>query len=115
MSGHIPRQVHFSESNDDSIEIIDDTGKSRPENVVNDVRMDDEDGHKCVICLSIPLQDPTILNTCTHYFCFDCIQQWLYTNPTCPMCKISLDKLKHKLNPCPTQFPVDYKKVNGEE
>lgn len=80
------------------------------------VMVTDEDGeNKCVICIQSEIRDPTILNTCHHFYCFECIEQWMYTNPCCPMCKIPLEKMKHKLRPIPFKYPVEYDQINGEE
>ena len=38
-------------------------------------------GAACVICLDTNLKDPTILDGCQHHFCYECINQWLLTNP----------------------------------
>uniref|UniRef100_A0AC34QEI5 RING-type domain-containing protein n=1 Tax=Panagrolaimus sp. JU765 TaxID=591449 RepID=A0AC34QEI5_9BILA len=76
---------------------------------------DEDDENKCVICIQTGLQDPTILNTCHHFYCFECIEQWMYTNPCCPMCKIPLEKMKHRLRPVPSKFPVEYDQIDGEE
>uniref|UniRef100_A0AC35EXU0 RING-type domain-containing protein n=1 Tax=Panagrolaimus sp. PS1159 TaxID=55785 RepID=A0AC35EXU0_9BILA len=72
-------------------------------------------GAACVICLDTQLKDPTILDCCQHFFCYECINQWLLTNPSCPMCKKHLNKIKHDLSPLPENFPVDYISVNGDE
>uniref|UniRef100_A0A914YJT0 RING-type E3 ubiquitin transferase n=1 Tax=Panagrolaimus superbus TaxID=310955 RepID=A0A914YJT0_9BILA len=72
-------------------------------------------GAACVICLDTQLKDPTILDSCLHFFCYECINQWLLTNPSCPMCKKQLNKIKHNLSPLPEAFPVPYNSVSGDE
>jgi len=64
----------------------------------------------CPICLH-HWNDPTVLDNCNHIFCFDCIIEWtryfflqFYSKilffrlkPVCPLCKCSLELLKHRL------------------
>ncbi|KAG1726834.1 hypothetical protein EDB19DRAFT_207036 [Suillus lakei] len=49
--------------------------------------LDDEDlGHDhCVICLQ-SLVDRTVLPTCSHEFCFECISIWAEQSRKCPLC-----------------------------
>ncbi|KAL7070076.1 hypothetical protein ACQ4LE_010852 [Meloidogyne hapla] len=50
----------------------------------------------CPICLH-HWNDPTVLDNCNHIFCFDCIIEWTRLKPVCPLCKCSLEFLKHRL------------------
>nr|CAD2173661.1 unnamed protein product [Meloidogyne enterolobii] len=50
----------------------------------------------CPICLH-HWNDPTVLDNCNHIFCFDCIIEWTRLKPVCPLCKCSLELLKHRL------------------
>ncbi|KAF7638827.1 RING-type domain-containing protein [Meloidogyne graminicola] len=50
----------------------------------------------CPICLH-HWNDPTVLDNCNHIFCFDCIVEWTKLKPVCPLCKCSLELLKHRL------------------
>jgi len=40
---------------------------------------------KCAICLS-SLNQQTELNSCTHSFCYNCIQTWSKSRRICPLC-----------------------------
>ncbi|KAH7728226.1 Topors protein [Aphelenchoides avenae] len=51
----------------------------------------------CPICLNT-LNDATVLNACPHVFCYECICEWLKMKAECPLCKRSLQNLKHNLN-----------------
>lgn len=41
---------------------------------------------ECVICMETPTVRGKI-NSCSHLFCFECIQKWANTENTCPLCK----------------------------
>ncbi|KAG2129620.1 hypothetical protein DEU56DRAFT_817082 [Suillus clintonianus] len=47
---------------------------------------DDDLGHDhCVICLQ-PMVDRTVIPTCSHEFCFECISIWAEQSRKCPLC-----------------------------
>ncbi|KAK0439702.1 uncharacterized protein EV420DRAFT_1486225 [Desarmillaria tabescens] len=45
----------------------------------------DEDEDNCSICLQ-PLVDRTVVPTCSHEFCFDCLVVWTGQSRKCPLC-----------------------------
>ncbi|KAI6205381.1 RING-type domain-containing protein [Aphelenchoides besseyi] len=51
---------------------------------------------KCAICLS-PCDNPTLLDGCSHKFCYECIEKWMLHKPLCPLCKTPIKELKHDL------------------
>ncbi|KAG2130425.1 uncharacterized protein EDB93DRAFT_1213698 [Suillus bovinus] len=53
----------------------------------NPLTLNDEDlGHDhCVICLQ-SLIDRTVIPTCSHEFCFECISIWAEQSQKCPLC-----------------------------
>lgn len=44
-------------------------------------------------------QDELMMMPCKHLFHLDCLLPWLKTNGTCPVCRVSLEKLKTKEEP----------------
>ncbi|KAI6173453.1 RING-type domain-containing protein [Aphelenchoides besseyi] len=58
---------------------------------------------KCAICLS-PCDNPTLLDGCSHKFCYECIEKWMLQKPTCPLCKNPIKEVKHDLKR-PTKDP----------
>ncbi len=55
----------------------------------------------CVICL-VPLVERTSLDSCKHdQFCSKCITEWVYINPSCPICRT---KVENKQYPLATVF-----------
>uniref|UniRef100_A0A7C8ZP34 RING-type E3 ubiquitin transferase n=1 Tax=Opuntia streptacantha TaxID=393608 RepID=A0A7C8ZP34_OPUST len=50
----------------------------------------EEDDKTCSICLSEyqPNEELKILPQCLHGFHSDCIDQWLLSNGTCPICRV---------------------------
>ena len=45
---------------------------------------------RCPICLDAPNSPEGVyrkINRCSHTFCSPCIEQWLSTHKTCPICK----------------------------
>lgn len=45
----------------------------------------------CPICLEYHKDDIKKINKCGHKFCGTCIDTWLASHKTCPICKIELD------------------------
>lgn len=45
-----------------------------------------EDIFDCAICMD-QLAGPVKTDPCGHYFCHDCIKQWMRQSPACPMCR----------------------------
>lgn len=53
----------------------------------------EETASKCAICLgSIKIQGT--INSCSHDFCFECIEKWSKTQNTCPLCIKRFNKIK---------------------
>jgi len=50
-------------------------GQDPPDSVEDDVDTELEPEDHCTICLQ-PFLDRTIIPTCTHEFCFECILMW---------------------------------------
>ncbi|KAF9467489.1 hypothetical protein BDZ94DRAFT_1248237 [Collybia nuda] len=46
---------------------------------------DEDFDHQCSICLQ-PIVDRTVLPTCSHEFCFDCLLLWSEQSRRCPLC-----------------------------
>ncbi|KAF9289763.1 hypothetical protein BGZ68_008727 [Mortierella alpina] len=47
----------------------------------------------CAICLGDYRPDETIrLLPCQHHFHLECVDQWLLTDKSCPLCKHDIDK-----------------------
>jgi len=46
----------------------------------------------CVICLN-SLQEKTIIKSCTHAFCHECICKWSQSKRCCPLCNASFTTL----------------------
>ena len=46
----------------------------------------DETPGECSVCMeNVPFNMCSI--HCTHSFCYPCIVSWVFTNPTCPLCR----------------------------
>lgn len=56
----------------------------------------DDDSEKCTICLSqfIPQEDVRRL-PCMHLFHKDCVDQWLLTSRSCPICRVDIEVQKN--------------------
>lgn len=52
--------------------------------------IESEKSFTCAICLGI-INDGSIIK-CGHFFCHDCIHNWLTNKKTCPICKIETNK-----------------------
>ncbi|KAG1719560.1 uncharacterized protein EDB91DRAFT_1257568 [Suillus paluster] len=55
---------------------------SNDASTLNDEDLGDD---HCVICLQ-PLVDRTVIPTCSHEFCFECISIWAEQSRKCPLC-----------------------------
>jgi E3 ubiquitin-protein ligase Topors len=49
---------------------------------------------QCAICLD-SLNNKCYTNSCWHLFCFECLQRWACSEPTCPLCKKSFTLIHH--------------------
>ncbi|TFK51182.1 hypothetical protein OE88DRAFT_1658973 [Heliocybe sulcata] len=58
---------------------------------------DEPEGEHCSICLQ-SFEDRTVIPTCSHEFCFECLLVWTEQSRRCPLCTQPLgDYLIHKL------------------
>ncbi|KAM3140238.1 hypothetical protein pb186bvf_007594 [Paramecium bursaria] len=48
---------------------------------------------QCDICYDI-ITKKGILDSCNHYFCFECIMNWSKSNITCPKCRQQFSKVE---------------------
>ena len=74
----------FNESN---YQIFGDSFKSYDKSHFNDPFR-----RECPICYCSP-KIPTRPNTCTHIFCFKCLNKWWKSNHSCPYCRAKTNKL----------------------
>merc|ERR1712137_764357 len=51
---------------------------------------------RCPICLDV-MENFCLLDPCYHSFCFVCIYQWYQFNPSCPLCKRSVDSFLYDI------------------
>ncbi|KIY49642.1 hypothetical protein FISHEDRAFT_40521 [Fistulina hepatica ATCC 64428] len=77
---------------------------------------DVDDGLNCSICLQ-SIVDRTVVQICSHEFCFDCILTWTEQSRKCPLCNQAIgtylihnirsryDYQKHYLTPLRTSPP----------
>jgi len=73
------------------------TDNSVPLNILNEhstlmVSSNNETENSCSICNQNILPNEILrkINTCNHYFHQNCIDTWLSSNSTCPICRINL-------------------------
>ncbi|KAH9940037.1 uncharacterized protein BXZ73DRAFT_43293 [Epithele typhae] len=83
---------------------------------VLDPAENDDDGEHCSICLQ-PYADRTMIPTCSHEFCFECLIIWTDQSRRCPLCsqdvgsylmhniRSKYDYQKHYLPPLRTGSP----------
>lgn len=60
---------------------------------VKEIRQDTNDSLDCAVCLS-EFEDESILmllTVCDHVFHKECVDLWLESHKTCPVCRIDLD------------------------
>lgn len=75
-----------------------DTCYSISPNAKNEELADEEvDEDQCAICLQ-PIVDRTVVPTCSHEFCFECLMVWSEQSRRCPLCAQNIgDHLIHRI------------------
>ncbi|KAE7995800.1 hypothetical protein FH972_000567 [Carpinus fangiana] len=69
---------------------------------------------ECSICLSTVGEEATVrvLPNCTHMFHVECVDVWLSSNTTCPICRTAAEpRVLHPVQP--TAPPVELEKAGG--
>ena len=83
----IERMLHYSRENPTDAAIL----SELPENQIDDINKLDNDKKNCVICMEdFKNGDKSTNLPCLHMFHTNCIQSWLKTQNTCPICKFKL-------------------------
>ena len=83
----IERMLHYSRENPTDQAIV----SELPETKIDDIKKLDKDKQNCVICMEdFKNGDVTTNLPCLHMFHTNCIQSWLKTQNTCPICKFKL-------------------------
>uniref|UniRef100_A0A7N1A5K7 RING-type E3 ubiquitin transferase n=1 Tax=Kalanchoe fedtschenkoi TaxID=63787 RepID=A0A7N1A5K7_KALFE len=75
------------------------------------------DGLQCAICLS-DMEDEDVLRlltVCCHVFHQECIDRWLGTQRTCPVCRANLSNPEKHHNICPMFQNTSVQVLNGSE
>ena len=87
LSDLIERMLHYSRENPTDQAIV----SELPETKIDDIKKLDKDKQNCVICMEdFKNGDVTTNLPCLHMFHTNCIQGWLKTQNTCPICKFKL-------------------------
>ncbi|CAA7024681.1 unnamed protein product [Microthlaspi erraticum] len=62
---------------------------------------DFKDGFQCIVCLSNLLDGDRarLLPTCNHWFHADCIDTWLQSHSTCPICRTEVGSMQRGTRP----------------
>ncbi|KZT30048.1 hypothetical protein NEOLEDRAFT_1020686, partial [Neolentinus lepideus HHB14362 ss-1] len=85
-----PKRVRLDDSRSSSVEEV-----SRPPPKY-DVE-DEVEREQCSICLQ-SIEDRTVIPTCSHEFCFECLLVWTEQSRRCPLCTQPIgDYLIHKI------------------
>ena len=83
----IERMLHYRRDNPTDAAIV----SELPETKIDDINKLDNDKKNCVICMEDFKNGDKITNLpCLHMFHTNCIQSWLKTQNTCPICKFKL-------------------------
>ena len=87
MNELIERMLHHTRENPTDAAIV----SELPETKIDDIKKLDKDKQNCVICMEDFKNGDTTTNLpCLHMFHTNCIQSWLKTQNTCPICKFKL-------------------------
>ena len=83
----IERMLHYRRDNPTDAAIV----SELPETKIDDINKLEEDKKNCVICMEdFKNGDKSTNLPCLHMFHTNCIQSWLKTQNTCPICKFKL-------------------------
>ena len=83
----IERMLHYRRDNPTDAAIV----SELPETKIDDINKLDNDKKNCVICMEdFKNGDKSTNLPCLHMFHTNCIQSWLKTQNTCPICKFKL-------------------------
>lgn len=83
----IERMLHYRRDNPTDAAIV----SELPETKIDDINKLDNDKKNCVICMEDFKNGDVSTNLpCLHMFHTNCIQSWLKTQNTCPICKFQL-------------------------
>ena len=83
----IERMLHYTRENPTDAAIV----SELPETKIDDINKLDNDKKNCVICMEdFKTGDVSTNLPCLHMFHTNCIQSWLKTQNTCPICKFKL-------------------------
>ena len=83
----IERMLHYRRDNPTDAAIV----SELPETKIDDINKLDNDKKSCVICMEDFKNGDVSTNLpCLHMFHTNCIQSWLKTQNTCPICKFQL-------------------------
>ena len=83
----IENMLHYTRENPTDAAIV----SELPETKIDDIKKLDKDKQNCVICMEdFKNGDKTTNLPCLHMFHTNCIQSWLKTQNTCPICKFKL-------------------------
>ena len=83
----IERMLHYRRDNPTDQAIV----SELPETQIDDINKLEEDKKNCVICMEdFKNGDKSTNLPCLHMFHTNCIQSWLKTQNTCPICKFKL-------------------------
>ena len=52
---------------------------------------DRDETAECAICMEKPPGNMCALH-CDHKFCYPCITSWVFSNPTCPLCRKNISR-----------------------
>jgi hypothetical protein len=83
-----------SHRNNNRIPLFDDTQQNNNDCIYDYCTMHYEEETECSICIQ-KNNEPTITLKCTclNFYHKDCIDNWLLVNPSCPTCKVKVDKI----------------------
>lgn len=51
------------------------------------IKSSDEPGNLCPICFSVKSAKTSVLESCLHEYCFECLRGWVKNSNKCPQCK----------------------------
>lgn len=57
-----------------------------------------ENPQRCPICLNL-IFDKASIEPCNHNYCFICIKEWLKESQRCPVCRLTIERIIHYIQP----------------
>ena len=65
------------------------------EEIESIIDIENNQDNECPICLNIIEENDLCITNCDHFFCLECLNQWIKINNNCPTCREEIISYKN--------------------